>query len=387
VGEERLQEFAPLLTASASQSPVNRELFEALLAAREFLAGVHRRPSDEPSGEDFVSRVLIDSRQPAAFRALALRMLRPDHPAANVSRLRAFVLGDDKTLRWEAARTLAMRADDDSQGLLRELAADPRVEPSVRAEAILGLAHSAVSSSATREVLVSLLNVPVLRRDILRSLRDTRDKASHEAIYRWWQKTISDKAVSRDDRRELAAQAVLALGTPAARTEPNERQQIALQAGAQPRGEAEWRAALAGSGDALSGERVFFHPRGPRCFVCHRIDGRGGQIGPDLSAIGRSLSRDKLIESILSPSKEIAPQYTSWLIATRDGKVRTGVVVDEGPNSTITVGDNQGKLEVIHRLAVVERQALATSIMPDNLHELMTPREFRDLLAFLGERN
>jgi putative heme-binding domain-containing protein len=98
------------------------------------------------------------------------------------------------------------------------------------------------------------------------------------------------------------------------------------------------------------------------------------------------LSREKLIDSILTPSKEIAPAFTSWFIATRDGKVRTGLIVEEGPNSTVTVADSRGALEIIHRTAIEERHPVATSIMPDNLPEQMTPQEFRDLVAFLVGR-
>src|SRR5262249_10260622 len=130
----------------------------------------------------------------------------------------------------------------------------------------------------------------------------------------------------------------------------------------------------------------FFHPRGPRCYACHRIDGRGTAIGPDLSTIGTSLGRERLIESILLPSKEIAPQFTSWQIATRDGRLRTGMIVEEGPNSTVTIADNQGRTEVIHRNEIEERHPVTTSIMPDNLHEVMTVQEFCDLISYLTER-
>ena len=106
-------------------------------------------------------------------------------------------------------------------------------------------------------------------------------------------------------------------------------------------------------------------------------------IGPDFSAIGAALSADKLVESILFPSKEIAPQYTSWLIATRDGKVHTGLIVDEGPNSTVTVADAQGKLEVIPRTEIEERRVQPGSIMPDKLVDLLTPQDWIDLLAYL----
>jgi putative heme-binding domain-containing protein len=157
-------------------------------------------------------------------------------------------------------------------------------------------------------------------------------------------------------------------------------------AGPRPQTDAQWRLALETRGNAEAGERVFFHPRGPRCFACHRVEGQGSTIGPDLSYLGRSTSREKLIESILAPSKEIAPQFTSWQVVTRDGKVRTGMIVEEGPNSTVTLADSQGKLEIIHRSQIEERHAVPTSIMPDNLKDLMTVQEFRDLITFLCER-
>ncbi len=187
----------------------------------------------------------------------------------------------------------------------------------------------------------------------------------------------------RKNGRELAAQIVLALQSS---VRPENLRPLRDVAGAKPRTPADWQSALAGPANPETGERVFFHRNGPRCFACHRVDGRGIAIGPDLSTVGASLSREKLIESILMPSKEIAPQFVSWSIATHDGKVRTGLIVEEGPNSTVTIADSQGKLEVINRVTIEERHALATSIMPDNLHELMTVQEFRDLIAFLCSR-
>src|SRR5262249_15298995 len=134
-------------------------------------------------------------------------------------------------------------------------------------------------------------------------------------------------------------------------------------AGPRPKSEAEWRKLLEGRGDAAAGEQVFFHANGPRCYSCHRVEGRGGKIGPDLSTIARALNRERMIESILTPSKEIAPMFVSWSIATRDGKVRVGVIVEERFDSTIVIGDAQGRLETIKRQDIEERVALPTSIM------------------------
>jgi putative membrane-bound dehydrogenase-like protein len=379
VGEDRLKEHAELLNASASRDPVTRELFEALLASNDFLAGNKPEDRDATGSEAFVAKILQDEKQPPAFRALALRMLRPDHAAVRVALLRQFLGGKDQPLRREAVRTLAQRSDDGSQEFLRRLASDAEIAVDLRAGAVVGLAHSA-GSAATRKLLFSLLDIPDLRRDALRSLREVGGQPEvGREVLAWWGKSFDEKKEPTAEQRELAAQVLLTVGD-------LKTDRLKAVAGPRPRNEAQWREALTGKGDAAAGERVFFHSRGPRCAVCHRIDGRGGAVGPDLSRIGRALGRDKLIESILEPSKEIAPQFVSWVITTRDGKSRTGVIVEEGPNSTVTVADAQGKLEVLKRADIEERRASPVSLMPDNLHEQMTVREFLDLLAFLSER-
>ena len=96
--------------------------------------------------------------------------------------------------------------------------------------------------------------------------------------------------------------------------------------------------------------------------------------------------RAKLIESILEPSKEIAPAFVTWLVTTRDGKQHVGVIVSEGFDSTLTLADAQGKRTVLKITDVEERVAQTTSIMPADLHAKMTRREFLDLLAFLESR-
>ena len=149
----------------------------------------------------------------------------------------------------------------------------------------------------------------------------------------------------------------------------------------------EWRKILtAKSGDPDAGERVFFRSNGPGCYKCHRIDSRGSGVGPDLTLIGRATPREKLIESILEPSKEIAPAYTAWRITTRDGKERVGMIASETFDSFVTVVDSQGKVEKIRRTDIEERTAQTKSIMPDDLANQMTPREFLDLIAFLSSR-
>jgi putative heme-binding domain-containing protein len=115
------------------------------------------------------------------------------------------------------------------------------------------------------------------------------------------------------------------------------------------------------------------------------VNGRGGSVGPDLSTIGRTLDREKLVRSILEPSKDIAPQYATWLVATRDGRLLTGVILREDPRGTITLGDAQGKTVEIPVADIEDRRAQPQSIMPDTLIDQMTRQEFRDLVEFLSE--
>ncbi len=382
VGEEGLKEFAAQISAAAAQAPTTKALFQALLAANHLLAG--GKPDAEPIDEKYLAKVVEDPGQPSPFRVLALQMLRPDHPALSSAALGKFLSGGDPALRRQALRTLSMRGDKAAEELLLKLARDGAQEPAVRADAVLGLANAAPASVEARQCLLSLLDQPDLRRDALRSLRPAaREPAVEKDLLAWWDKaTVAD-----DERRELASQLALDLKTNPSQEAEKSREALAEAAGPRPKTVAEWQKALAdGRGDAAAGERVFFHADGPRCYGCDQVDGRGGKVGPDLSTIGGALNRDRLIESILEPSKEIAPAFVSWTITTRDGKVRTGVVVDEGPNSTVTVADAQGKLETLMRQDIEERVASKQSLMPDNLPEQMTPQEFLDLLAYLSER-
>ncbi len=92
------------------------------------------------------------------------------------------------------------------------------------------------------------------------------------------------------------------------------------------------------------------------------------------------------MESILNPSKEIAPQFVAWSVARTDGTVFTGILLDQSPEGALIFADSQGRLITVKAGEIAERKPQTTSIMPDNLARLMTLQEFRDLLAYLGKR-
>jgi uncharacterized repeat protein (TIGR03806 family) len=137
------------------------------------------------------------------------------------------------------------------------------------------------------------------------------------------------------------------------------------------------------AGDAARGKELFHKTAGVQCRNCHRIAGDGTELGPDLSQIGKKLDRSKLLESILDPSRNIEPQFVTWVIETIDGKVASGLLVRKD-ETEIVIKDAQNKQ---HRFAMSEVEGAhpqQKSLMPELLLREMTAQQVADLLAYLA---
>ena len=139
------------------------------------------------------------------------------------------------------------------------------------------------------------------------------------------------------------------------------------------------------AGDAERGRKLFFETAGVQCKNCHRIDGTGSLLGPDLSQIGRKYARPQLLEQILEPSKVIEPKYVSYVVALADGRLITGLLADR-TDAELVVRDAKDQLV---RVAASEVEAMTPqrqSLMPDLQLRDLTAEQVADLLAFLVER-
>ena len=208
-----------------------------------------------------------------------------------------------------------------------------------------------------------------LRADVLETLRAYAD--AHPQARRQLEKISG----SQDD--PLATQAARLLEPPVDSAQPREARasfdtwkQRLLAGNNQP-------------GDPERGRRVFYRRGGAGCYQCHTIDGRGGPAGPELSQLTRQLAPDRLLESIVDPSKEIAPLFVNWTVLTTDGRQLTGVLLRRNSQNNITLADAQGRIHQVSGKDVDELLPMKKSLMPDGLPERMTEQEFRDLLAFL----
>ncbi|MFO0822467.1 MAG: PVC-type heme-binding CxxCH protein [Gemmataceae bacterium] len=144
--------------------------------------------------------------------------------------------------------------------------------------------------------------------------------------------------------------------------------ELAKRAGDVARGKAVWNASIAGAA---------------QCGKCHMVRGIGGQVGPDLSMIGKKASRENLYESILIPSKAIADQYIQSSVTTTAEVTITGLLVGETPE-TLTLRDANGKDTTVSKKDIEGPiRKLKVSIMPDDIVASLSEDELIDLVAYL----
>ena len=139
---------------------------------------------------------------------------------------------------------------------------------------------------------------------------------------------------------------------------------------------------LALKGNAERGRALFFKSAGLQCVNCHRINGTGSTLGPDLSHIGKK-ERAHILESLLEPSKKIEPPWVTYLLETTTGQVHTGLLRSKTDRQVVlqVVGDKEVRVPA----AKVERLVpQSKSLMPELLLRDLTAAQAADLLEFLA---
>lgn len=149
-----------------------------------------------------------------------------------------------------------------------------------------------------------------------------------------------------------------------------------------------FRAAL-DSGNAARGA-ILFHGPWLGCAKCHSVNQTGEDLlGPNLAKPRAGESGAALVESVLHPSKKIAPEYQSVRILTEGGRILTGMVV--GPE---VAGADELVLRHLETLQdtripkneIADRKSVANSVMPEGLMKsLANQSEFLDLIKYLVE--
>jgi putative heme-binding domain-containing protein len=142
------------------------------------------------------------------------------------------------------------------------------------------------------------------------------------------------------------------------------------------------RELLGAPGSAERGKEVFFSKKAA-CYGCHRAGGKGGNVGPDLSQVGRFRTARDLLESIVYPSSSIVPEYRQFVITTTRGTTVTGMVVRETADAVYLRSSDLAEVRVA-RAEVEGMTPSKVSLMPEGLEKAMSRQELSDLLEFLA---
>jgi putative membrane-bound dehydrogenase-like protein len=303
-----------------------------------------------------VHTYVIDLKQPTAVRRQALQTLGRLHTTTAVSALEAFLYLDDAKKTPELAVD-ALRALGDQVNQQGDKAS---------AEAAL---------KALQDAMLSKDLTADLKREALSSLAGTR-KGTEWLLAIHAKKELPETLVADTGRllrnsphQDLRARAMIAFPAPG-KLDPKKLPSPA---------------ALATSrGDAKRGQNLLAASvkSDLQCLKCHTVRGIGGQIGPDLSMIGKKASRENLFESILLPSKAIADQYVTWNIETKKGVTVSGLIVEETPEF-VTIRDANGKDTRVAVKEIESRKKSLVSIMPADLLAYMSEDELIDLVEYL----
>jgi putative heme-binding domain-containing protein len=358
--------------------PGERQWWQA--AAVDGLAqGFGSRRSAAANGrahEDLGQDLLVElfESQDAGVRRASLRALAATGLPSSAAPVltRAAVTAQDATRdparRADAIGLLALDNPAAHETLFKSLI-EPRQPEAVQAAAVRGLAN--VKGAAVAAYLIGRWKsmTPAVRLDAADAMfldperpRLLLDAIEKETVQPWTlafrhrrQLLMSRDASLRESARSLLEEKA------SAREEVLERYQAALET----------------TGDPQKGRAVFQQV----CARCHRLDGIGQDVGPDLATV-RHRAPLNLLSDIIMPSASIAQNYESYVVETASSGMVEGIMSAQTP-TTITIRHEAGREDVIRRADITSMRVTSLSAMPSDLDRQITVDQMADLLRFL----
>lgn len=164
----------------------------------------------------------------------------------------------------------------------------------------------------------------------------------------------------RDAVRERA-RALLASRQPSSRKEVLER----------------YQAALALPGDRERGRAAFRKT----CAACHRLEGVGYELGPNLATM-KARGAEAILVNVIDPNREANPQFINYVVSTVDGRSLTGIMAAETATS-VTLRRGEGAEDTVLRSEIDEIAGTGLSLMPEGLEQQLDPQTLADVIAYL----
>jgi cytochrome c oxidase cbb3-type subunit 3 len=145
-------------------------------------------------------------------------------------------------------------------------------------------------------------------------------------------------------------------------------------------------------GNGARGRQLFYGDA--NCSLCHMVEGKGGRLGPDLTAVGTSRTREAILESVRNPSrrlawglteptKEFPQEYESVTAVTADGKEIKGVTLNED-SFTVQIMDASEQIHLLEKDKLRSFQKSRESAMPAYKPDTLSDKDLEDIIAFLA---
>jgi putative membrane-bound dehydrogenase-like protein len=292
----------------------------------------------EPKALEALRRILTDSAEPLTDRSSALEtLLQARDSLLPASLLR---LLENPDLRGAAIRALG--SFDEPRVSDRVLAIYASLGIPEKRDAVNTLAGRLTSAIALRSAVEKgIVPKQDLTAAVIRQMNDHHDPELSAWIAREWGMI---RPTPEGRSREIAAMKKAVLMGP--------------------------------KGDPSRGRAVFART----CLQCHTLFGAGGKVGPELTGANRS-DLDYLLVNIMDPSAVVGKDYMATLFRTKGGRIITGIVKQEDPN-TVTVATENDTL-VLAVQDIEARKPSDISMMPEGLLQNLTAEQRQDLIAYL----
>jgi putative heme-binding domain-containing protein len=353
---------------------------KALKALAEAAANRNLRPANDVDKLAALIRP-VSSRSDMGLEKAAIRLagLWKLETAADALKALAVSPAADESLRGEALDALAAIGGKMGRSQIEALTA-PAQPPGTRILAVASLAKLDVDAAAARaaEILATAASAGRDLTPLLAAFLNRQGGADVLAL------AIGRHPVPADSAK-LALRAIYALGRADPALVAILSHAAGLSAETKPLTPTELNqlvGEVAAHGDPARGELIF-RRADLNCVSCHSLSKAGGEVGPDLSAVGQTSPSDYIINSLLNPDQAIKEQYHTLIVQTSEGQVFQGIVTDKD-DQRIVLKDATGAPRVVP-VASIEDQKPGGSLMPKGLANLMTHAEFVDLVRFLAE--
>ena len=359
-----LKQHMSYVEATLRRKDIDFRVFEAALAARNTLLG---KPEAGVTDAEMLSNYVSDTTVAPRLRSYALRLMPETSKFLTVRMMSEFIAVGDADLSREAVRNAIARRSPESRALLALVAADEKAVPNLRGDAIAGISVSDLPEHLALLRKLAAHSDKIVRQEALRALRYTAlDDADRRLL-----SDVRQKHPDSTDLIEVLLDASkLAIGRPAFTDTQAWLNRLD---------------AVHGQPDLDVARRLFTHPKLSLCASCHRHDGRGNVVGPDLTLISRQADRAGILQSILEPSREVAPQYFPTQLGLADGSSFVGILLRS--SEVETYREITGKEKTFRKKDILTHEELKTSLMPPGLALTLTDTELRDLLALMTDKH